>query len=240
MSALAGACEKAGGLRSLRSFTFTLLPEQATDAWMNGTVSVLEKSPLEFFQVYAPDSVLQGALADQFCVRIVDRHRDHLVRFSFHRLRLSLGTIDHVCLSCTKLEQLFMVVNHEEMVYFSLFPESALTYGFVGIPCTNTRPSKAFANTAYQFCGATDAVQSLHARAKHYSPVQSDALSDWSRNRGLECRSVPFTNGFVNKHWSRWRGVYPGWRVSCRWTVVSLKSKVPISQNNFLLSVRRE
>jgi hypothetical protein len=88
---------------------------------MNGTLSVLEESPLEIFQVYVPDSASQGMLADQFCLRIVDQHRDHLVRFSLNRLRLSLDAIDYICRNCTKLEQLVFVTNHADMVCFSFY-----------------------------------------------------------------------------------------------------------------------
>ncbi|KAI0305113.1 hypothetical protein B0F90DRAFT_1701398 [Multifurca ochricompacta] len=115
MSALSEACARAGGLTSLYSFTLTIPPDHPSDAWMDDTASLLRDSPLQVFQIYASGSGSQGMLADEFCMRIVDYHHDHLVRFSFHRLRLSLDAIDHVCLHCTRLEQLFMLIDHAEM-----------------------------------------------------------------------------------------------------------------------------
>jgi hypothetical protein len=128
MLALSNACSKAGGLTSLLSVTLTTFSKYPTNAWMNGILSLLEQSPLEAFQVYTSESS-QEALADQLCTRIVDQHRDHLVRFSFHRLRLSLDAIDYMCLNCHKLEQLFMLINHADMVRFSFMPlERALIW----------------------------------------------------------------------------------------------------------------
>ncbi|KAI0258580.1 hypothetical protein BC834DRAFT_926482 [Gloeopeniophorella convolvens] len=115
MAALHAACARAGGLISLRSFTLTIHPDHSTDAWMSDTASLLAESPLEYFQIYAPRAGTQRALADTFCMRIIHQHHEHLVRFSFHRLQLSLDVIERVCTQCTSLEQLFMLVDHAEM-----------------------------------------------------------------------------------------------------------------------------
>jgi hypothetical protein len=118
MLSLGGACAKAGGLTSLRSFTLTIRLKNSTDALMNGTELLLRGSSLEVFQVFMHDSGSLAAPADQIFVRIIDQHRDHLVRFSFHRPSIGLDVIDHVCTSCSWLEELFIVINHAEMVYF--------------------------------------------------------------------------------------------------------------------------
>jgi len=123
MLALSGACSKAGGLTSLRSFTLTIHPKTSTDVWMNGTELLLKQSSLEVFQIYVPHPISEGALADTFCVHIVDQHRDHLVRFSVHRQCIGLDVVDHICSSCPRLDELFMVIDHAEME--SLLPRLA-------------------------------------------------------------------------------------------------------------------
>jgi len=116
MLALGGACTKTDGLTSLRSFTLTTRPQNSTDAWMDGTELLLRgSSSLEIFQIYIPNSGSMAALADNFFIRVIEQHRDHLVRFSFHRLCISLDIIDHVCTNCPKLEELFLVIHHAKM-----------------------------------------------------------------------------------------------------------------------------
>jgi len=139
MSALSTACARAGGLTLLSSFTLTIHPRCSTDAWMDGAVSLLKESPLESVQLYVSgyNTLKRFAvtLGDRFCMRIVDQHRDHLVRFSLHGLRLGLASIDHVCLHCAKLEQLFIRVDYAEMVCFlSFFFGPALMFKLLGTP----------------------------------------------------------------------------------------------------------
>ncbi len=123
MLSLGGACAKAGGLSSLSSFTFTstIYYIPLTDAWITGTELLLKESPLEVFQSFLPGYDSDGALADTFCVRVVDQHHNHLVRFSSHRQCISLGAVAHVCISCSMLEELFVVVKFTEMVYLPFF-----------------------------------------------------------------------------------------------------------------------
>ena len=124
MSALGVACMKAGGLTSLRSFTSTIHRKSLTEGWINATELFLKVSPLEVFQSYVPFSDSIGALADTLCVRIVNQHRDHLVRFFSHRQCISLGAVEHVCVSCPRLEELFVAIHYTEMVCLFLPYES--------------------------------------------------------------------------------------------------------------------
>ena len=114
--ALGGVCAKAGGLTSLRSFTSTIHRRSLTETWLNATELLLQESPIEVFQTYVPNSDSKGALVDTFCARFVNQHRDHLVRFSFHRQRIGLGAVEHVCISCPRLEELFVAIDYAEMV----------------------------------------------------------------------------------------------------------------------------
>src|SRR6266478_3217704 len=130
MLALGGACTKAGGLSSLLSFTSTIYCETLTDAWINGIELLLKKSPIEVFQSYImPNWYSNRALADIFCVGVVNQHRDRLVRFSFHRQCISLGTVKHVCISCPGLEELFVAIQYTEMVHFLFFFRNLFTEG---------------------------------------------------------------------------------------------------------------
>lgn len=90
---------------------------------MSGTELLLSGSFLEVLQIYVLNSNSVAALADQFFVRIVDQNRDHLVRFSFHRLCISLDVVELLCASCPRLEELFVVIHHSKMVHlpFSFF-----------------------------------------------------------------------------------------------------------------------
>jgi len=127
MLTLGEACTNAGGLTSLRSFTLTTRPEISTEAWMSGTALLLSGSSLEVLQIYVPDSDSVAALADQFFIGVIDQQRDHLVQFSFHRSCISLDVIEHLCVSCPRLEELFVVIQHEKMVHL-LFSSSRHTF----------------------------------------------------------------------------------------------------------------
>jgi len=118
MLTLGEACTKAGSLTSLRSFALTTPPKISTEAWMSGTALLLSGSSLEALQIYVPDSDSVAALADQFFVGVIDQQRDHLVRFSFHRSCISLDVIEHLCVSCPRLEELFVVIHHEKIAHF--------------------------------------------------------------------------------------------------------------------------
>src|SRR6266404_2102010 len=118
MSVLSADCARAGGLTSLSSFTFTIHPDCTTKAFLDGAVSLLKHSPLESIQLNAPISSRTDTvtLGDRFCTQIIDQHRDRLIRFALNGLQLRLASIDRMCLNCTKLEQLFMLVEYAEMV----------------------------------------------------------------------------------------------------------------------------
>lgn len=120
MSTLSADCERAGGLTSLSSFTFTTNRGYSAYKWIDGTVSLLKVSPLEFVQLNGSDFFIVdgGAVkpGDRFCMRTVDQHRDHLIRFSLYGLQLGLPSLDQLCLHCAKLEQLFIHMDYSSVV----------------------------------------------------------------------------------------------------------------------------
>ena len=160
MPALSADCGGAGGLTMLSSFTLTI-HDFSTEAWVDGTLSLLKYSPLESVQLntsgLVPFKRFAITLGDGFCMRIVDQHHKHLIRFSLHGLRLGLPSIDHVCLHCAKLEQLFIRVDNTDitdMVCF-LFFEPATMSKLLGSPCGGTCASETSVCDTYQFQWAT-------------------------------------------------------------------------------------
>ena len=122
MLTLGGACTKAGGLTSLRSFTLAIHPDHPI-ILAEAIELLLKKSRVEVFQSYMPSS---DALAGQLCVRVVNQHRDHLVRLCFHPQSIPLATLEHVCISCPRLEDLFVAVHILYPAEMACFPFSFL------------------------------------------------------------------------------------------------------------------
>ncbi|KAI0041912.1 hypothetical protein FA95DRAFT_1548149 [Auriscalpium vulgare] len=115
MGALSTHCARAGGLTSLTSFTLTIHPGHTTGSWMSSTTDLLSHSQLQIFQVYATTASFNNLLADRFCMSVITVHGHHLTRFSFHRLRVSLDAIEHVCRMCAHLEEIFVLVHADEL-----------------------------------------------------------------------------------------------------------------------------
>lgn len=100
----------------MASFTLTIHPGHITDIWISHAINLLEKSPLEVFQVYATTASFHKLLADRFCMQIIAEHGHRLTRFSFHRLRISLDAIAHICQACTQLREMFVLVHVADLV----------------------------------------------------------------------------------------------------------------------------
>jgi len=190
MSALSADCARAGGLTSLSSFTFTVHRGCSTYEWMDGTLSLLKDSPLESVQFNTtnlfPD---RKAPVDRFCMQIVDQHRDHLIRFSSHGLQLGLSSLSYLCFHCTKLEELFILVDHSsvtDVVCILYFHAPVLMFQSLGTPYTGTCASEASACGTYRYQWATRAMQPLRPCVEHCSSVQSNHISGWDRNKCLE------------------------------------------------------
>lgn len=56
------------------------------------------------------------AQLDDFVTDLISAHGPRLKRFSLHRLPISLKALDDVCTGFTRLEQLFIVVEQEDLV----------------------------------------------------------------------------------------------------------------------------
>ncbi|OBZ76446.1 hypothetical protein A0H81_03102 [Grifola frondosa] len=108
-------CQRSGVLSRLRSITLTVDEHTSIIAWQTNVLTLLSQSPLEQFHISTVGGHVGYRLSDQFCADIVDAHGARLRRFSVHRMRMSLEAIDDICCRCVSLEQLFIVVDQDDM-----------------------------------------------------------------------------------------------------------------------------
>jgi hypothetical protein len=113
---LSSTCGRAGGLTSLKSFTLTFNPNVLSDSWINGANELLTRSPLELFQAYATETVLDSPMTGLLVSRLILSHGPRLTKFSVHRIRLRIHTIEEVCNNCTNLRQLFVMLHPSDLV----------------------------------------------------------------------------------------------------------------------------
>jgi len=99
--------------RRLRSITLTVNHQTPLDIWVNEVAALLpETVPLETFQIYSSGAFLESQPGtERLWAELVSAHRHRLVRFSVHRILLSIKAIEHICRQCTRLEQLFIVIE---------------------------------------------------------------------------------------------------------------------------------
>ncbi|KAF9026810.1 hypothetical protein BDZ89DRAFT_987670 [Hymenopellis radicata] len=115
MNALAQLCSKSPVLHTLRSVTLTVHHHLPLKDWTESVLSLLASSPLEVFQIYSTGAVFESPPTAQFWRNIVSSHGSRLTRFSVHRMLIGLDSIEDICRRCTRLEQLFIVVEHESL-----------------------------------------------------------------------------------------------------------------------------
>lgn len=113
---LSEECQAHDALRSLKSFTITIGPTIDPSKWTPHVVAMLSATPLEYLQIYCSGGYRLSSLDDDLCRSIVSTHRNRLKRFSVHRIPLSLESLHEICLRCTKLEQLFIVIERDSLV----------------------------------------------------------------------------------------------------------------------------
>ena len=58
----------------------------------------------------------EEAQLDNFITTLISAHGSRLKRLSLHRLPISLKALDGACAGFTNLEQLFIVVEQEDLV----------------------------------------------------------------------------------------------------------------------------
>ena len=104
MAAFANLCISSGALRRLRSFTLDTYFQ--IDHWVKHIVHLLSDSPLEIFQIYSAYPI-----KDELWTQLILSHGKRLLRISVCRTLISWEATHSICVQCTKLEQLLLVVS---------------------------------------------------------------------------------------------------------------------------------
>lgn len=116
MATFASQCISSGALRRLRSFTLTIGLYVSMTDWVPSVVHLLSASPLELFQIYSAGAFLDSSTTSELLKQLILMHGKRLLRISIHRMPIDWEAIRSVCVQCTKLEQLFLVVDPNDLV----------------------------------------------------------------------------------------------------------------------------
>lgn len=119
MSTFARLCKSSGVLNQLRSITLTVHQHLVSvTQWMDDVLDLLSLSPLHVFQIYSTGPFFDALTTDHFWITLALQHGHRLIRFSTHRMLISLKAIDDICIKCTALEQLFIVIEPNSLVIY--------------------------------------------------------------------------------------------------------------------------
>jgi len=116
MAAFSNLCISSGALGRLRSVTLTTYFQISQSDWVKHLVHLLSASPLEYFQIYSAGVFLDSPITDELWSQLILAHGKRLLRISVHRMLISWEAIHTICVQCTKLEQLFLVVDPDILV----------------------------------------------------------------------------------------------------------------------------
>lgn len=121
MKLFASQCINSCALKRLRSVTLTVQQQVPMKEWISGVIDLLSLSPLELFQIYSTGAFFESPMTDDLWNKLISTHGNRLVRFSIHRMLISLEAIQNICVKCGNLEQLFVVVEPSSLVRRSSF-----------------------------------------------------------------------------------------------------------------------
>ncbi|KAH9474448.1 hypothetical protein JR316_0012907 [Psilocybe cubensis] len=107
----ANKCVSHGSLNHLRSVTLTVHHQLPMKEWISAAVHLVSASPLELFQIYSTGAFFESPMTDDLWNQLISTHGRRLIRFSVHRMLISLEAIRSICRFCVNLEQLFIVVE---------------------------------------------------------------------------------------------------------------------------------
>lgn len=116
MGAFSEHCNRAGTLSRLRSITLTVDEHTSLADWQRDVLGLLANVPLQQFHISTIGGHVNHRLSDEFCKAVVSAHGQRLTRFSVHRMRMGIGAIADICARCPVLQQLFIVVEQNDMV----------------------------------------------------------------------------------------------------------------------------
>ena len=111
-------CREAQLLNRLTSLTITISLPLLKSKWAKDIPSLVSSSPLEYLQLYGITEIKDNGEVqlDNFITTLISVHGPRLKRFSLHRLPVSLKALDCACAGFTNLEQLFIVVEQQDLV----------------------------------------------------------------------------------------------------------------------------
>ncbi|KAI0324544.1 hypothetical protein GY45DRAFT_1349369 [Cubamyces sp. BRFM 1775] len=115
MAAFSERCNRAVALSRLRSITLTVDEHTSLSEWQHHVLSLLSQAPLQQFHISTVGGHVDHRLSDEFCKAIVSAHGNRLTRFSVHRMRMSINAIADICARCSALQQLFVVVEPNDL-----------------------------------------------------------------------------------------------------------------------------
>lgn len=173
MAALTSGVAQGSSLRSLTSITLTLpilaLIGISFRTWATNVNEMLSSSPLESFHIYGAFNTRTYSLLDVDTLfrSIVDNHAPRLRRFSMHRMAANLSAIRDICGRCTRLEELFVVIDHSDVLSRSTGLELArqLRVLHINFPANS--------------------LQLQQGEENHDAPVEDDCDSDEESERSL-------------------------------------------------------
>ncbi|KAI0708567.1 hypothetical protein C8Q76DRAFT_626883 [Earliella scabrosa] len=108
-------CNRTGTLSRLRSITLTVDEHTSLVEWQQHVLGLLSNAPLQQFHISTVGGHVGHRLSDDFCSAIVSAHGSRLTRFSVHRMRMNISAIADICRRCMVLQQLFIVVEQNDM-----------------------------------------------------------------------------------------------------------------------------
>ena len=114
MAEFSRLCINSGALRNLRSITISQYAD--LPSWGSHFLDMLSLSPLEFFHISSAGGDIGRALSEEFVDKLLSTHGHRLRRFSVQRMHISMAAIHDICQRCPNLEELFVVVELEEVV----------------------------------------------------------------------------------------------------------------------------
>lgn len=110
-------CTHTNALRRLRSITLTVNQQTPLDTWIREVAELLPSTvPLKTFQMYSSGTFIESPATEILWSDLVTAHKERLVRFSIHRMLISLRAIEDICRRCTQLEELFVVIEQGSVV----------------------------------------------------------------------------------------------------------------------------
>lgn len=121
MTLFADKCVSHGSLNRLRSVTLTVHHQLPMKEWISAVILLISTSPLELFQIYSTGAFFESPMTDDLWNQLISTHGRRLIRFSVHRMLISLEAISSICRLCVNLEQLFVVVEPTSLVRWHLF-----------------------------------------------------------------------------------------------------------------------